>query len=488
MGLHLPTTLRPAPVLFALVLGVACGDAFVGDQESFERLEGEPFDDHENELLRGVYDCSERADTGYTSGAPFPITVVTVDGKPVEVATANAYLAMQAAADADGVDLRIVSGFRTMEQQEYLYGCYVNCSCNNCNLAARPGYSNHQSGHALDLNTSSSGVLTWLNARGASFGFARTVPSEPWHWEWWGEPTDYPGPCGGPTTPAACVPDGFDGAFCDDEDDDAEAAHDCLATQLGVQLACAPVDGQPAFCGADHAARADAIFALATAARMPLVDDLGAVFPDAFLDDEGHPREAVLDAAAHHGLVLGDGAGHVNPDGVASRSAVAVVLARLYALPDGAPDAFSDDDGSANEPFHDRLAAAGLTEGCGTGDDGRRRFCGAEPATRSAVAAFACAAAAAGLPPRWEQPTPPPPSTTTGDDLEPGAPPGLDEVPAETEAPTPLDLPRSVDDEGCAGAPAGSPVAALLWLAVWRRRGRRGEPGGPRVSVRAQAR
>ena len=100
---------------------------------------------------------------------------------------------MQQAADADGVDVRIVSGFRTMSQQEYLYGCYIDCNCNNCNLAAPPGYSNHQSGHALDLNTSDAGVLSWLNAHGAAFGFERTVSSEPWHWEWWGG-----GPGGGP--------------------------------------------------------------------------------------------------------------------------------------------------------------------------------------------------------------------------------------------------------------------------------------------------
>lgn len=137
--------------------------------------------------------CAEHGDTGYSSGNAFPITVVTVDGKPVERSTANAYYVMAQAAAAAGVNIQIVSGFRTMAQQQYLYGCYVNCSCNSCNLAAKPGYSNHQSGHALDLNTSSSGVLNWLNAHGAAYGFKRTVPSEAWHWEWWGG-----GPGGGP--------------------------------------------------------------------------------------------------------------------------------------------------------------------------------------------------------------------------------------------------------------------------------------------------
>ena len=106
--------------------------------------------------------CSSRRDTGYRRGNAFAIRVVSADGKPCERATANAYSVMQRAAARDGVTLRIVSGFRTMAEQRRLYSCYVNCNCNGCNLAARPGYSNHQSGHALDLNTNSPGVFRWL--------------------------------------------------------------------------------------------------------------------------------------------------------------------------------------------------------------------------------------------------------------------------------------------------------------------------------------
>ena len=109
---------------------------------------------------QGLVTCGTRQDTGYRSGASFAITVVTADGKPVEQETANAYAVMQAAAAAAGVNISVVSGFRTMSEQQYLYACYVNCNCNSCNLAAHPGTSNHQSGHALDLNTSSSGVYS----------------------------------------------------------------------------------------------------------------------------------------------------------------------------------------------------------------------------------------------------------------------------------------------------------------------------------------
>lgn len=185
---------RPLILILAACL-VSCADLPLQHQDDHDHHE--PVDLEDNLLEQGVYSCSERQDTGYRNGNAFPITVVTVDGRPAERATANAYIAMQNAAAAAGVGIRIVSGFRTMSEQQYLYGCYTNCSCNSCNLAARPGYSNHQSGHALDLNTGNGdGVLNWLNNHAGQFGFARTVPSEPWHWEWWGNPADVPGPCG----------------------------------------------------------------------------------------------------------------------------------------------------------------------------------------------------------------------------------------------------------------------------------------------------
>ncbi|MBX3186613.1 MAG: M15 family metallopeptidase [Labilithrix sp.] len=120
---------------------------------------------------------------GYRSGRKFTICVTKVDGKYVEVNTARAFLRMRKAARAKGIAIRVVSGFRTMAEQRYLYNCYKTKRCNGGNLAAPPGYSNHQSGKALDLNTSTRGVYGFLASRARSYGFRRTVASEPWHWE-----------------------------------------------------------------------------------------------------------------------------------------------------------------------------------------------------------------------------------------------------------------------------------------------------------------
>jgi peptidoglycan hydrolase-like protein with peptidoglycan-binding domain len=116
----------------------------------------------------------------YRSGSSFHIRVIPVDGKQVEVRTALAYFRMRKAAARDGVHLKVVSGFRTYAKQQQLYNQL------GPKWAARPGYSNHQSGVALDLNTGSFGSRTynWLVRHGPRFGFRRTVPHEHWHFEY----------------------------------------------------------------------------------------------------------------------------------------------------------------------------------------------------------------------------------------------------------------------------------------------------------------
>jgi len=99
--------------------------------------------------------------------------------------TACAFAQMAEAAQRAGIRLTINSGFRTLARQQYFWDCYTTKRCNNGNLAARPGTSNHGRGVALDINTGATSTSTykWMAANAARFGFRRTVPSEPWHWE-----------------------------------------------------------------------------------------------------------------------------------------------------------------------------------------------------------------------------------------------------------------------------------------------------------------
>lgn len=54
-------------------------------------------------------------------------------------------------AKSHGCSASIISGHRTYKAQKYFYDCYVSKKCNNGNLAAEPGYSNHEYGIAADL-------------------------------------------------------------------------------------------------------------------------------------------------------------------------------------------------------------------------------------------------------------------------------------------------------------------------------------------------
>ena len=125
-------------------------------------------------------DAKAGVTTGYRDGEPVRVTLTIIDGKPVEEHTAAQFRKMRAAAERAGVSLQVVSGFRTMERQRELYDDY---RAGRGHLAAIPGHSNHQSGHALDLAVGAPKVRAWLDTHATEFGFRRAVPNEPWHWE-----------------------------------------------------------------------------------------------------------------------------------------------------------------------------------------------------------------------------------------------------------------------------------------------------------------
>jgi len=182
---------------FLLVASVAAAPFFgcaavTGDDDADEH-EDEAVGES-NDELRSAVSCKEQTATAYQSGRPYTIQVVQIGGKAIAKPTGHAFLRMQAAAQAAGVQLSLTSGFRTMAEQTRLYNCYKSKRCNNGNLAAAPGYSNHQNGLALDLSTSS-----WLARNASKFGFVRTVSKEAWHYEFHGK--DPGGPCTRGATP-----------------------------------------------------------------------------------------------------------------------------------------------------------------------------------------------------------------------------------------------------------------------------------------------
>lgn len=117
---------------------------------------------------------------GYRSGRRLQVKLVPVEWTYLDIATARDYRAMKAAALADGVELAIYSGFRSHERQIALYAAW---KAGYGNRAARPGFSLHQSGRALDLYVGDEATREWLGRHAKKYGFRRTVGDEPWHFE-----------------------------------------------------------------------------------------------------------------------------------------------------------------------------------------------------------------------------------------------------------------------------------------------------------------
>ncbi|MGH8125066.1 MAG: M15 family metallopeptidase [Rhodanobacteraceae bacterium] len=130
-----------------------------------------------------------------------------VYGRKVEmVAPAAAALKrMFAAAARGGVKLETVSGYRSMAYQTHLVREKLRRGMNihkALAINAVPGYSEHQTGCAIDLTTpgvpaadgsfAKSRAFRWLQRNAARFGFHLSFPPdnrygyeyEPWHWRY----------------------------------------------------------------------------------------------------------------------------------------------------------------------------------------------------------------------------------------------------------------------------------------------------------------
>lgn len=121
--------------------------------------------------------------TGYISGRPAPIGLANAgSGETMRTDAARAFKSMQRAAARAGISLSATSGFRSMSEQQALYQKYLN---GTGNLAARPGYSNHQGGVSMDVggvNGYGTSAYNWLRSNAGKFGFRNDVSGEFWHW------------------------------------------------------------------------------------------------------------------------------------------------------------------------------------------------------------------------------------------------------------------------------------------------------------------
>ncbi len=121
----------------------------------------------------------------------------------LERRTAAQWLAMVAAAKQDGVALRVISGFRSVDYQRKIVERKLAAGLSIeqiMSVSALPGFSEHHTGRAVDVGTPGCPPVTeafvqtpafgWLARKGHDFCFRMSYPRdnefgviyEPWHW------------------------------------------------------------------------------------------------------------------------------------------------------------------------------------------------------------------------------------------------------------------------------------------------------------------
>lgn len=138
-----------------------------------------------------------------------PSDLTTVYGATLTAEASGQFSALYLAAAAAGVPLRVTSSFRSYDNQiaTYQYWVGVNGQAGADTVSARPGYSEHQTGLALDLAAGNCSLecfadtaqYHWLQANAARYGFVERYPAgqtavtgyspEAWHYRYVGVET-----------------------------------------------------------------------------------------------------------------------------------------------------------------------------------------------------------------------------------------------------------------------------------------------------------
>lgn len=136
--------------------------------------------------------------------------VAIAPGQQLHRDAAEALLAMQRAAQTDGVELVVLSAFRSIAVQKALFfdvkSERAQSARQRAQVSAPPGFSEHSSGYAVDLGDgrapgtnlagefASTAAFRWLQHHAARYHFVLSFPSgnrqgvsyEPWHWRFEG--------------------------------------------------------------------------------------------------------------------------------------------------------------------------------------------------------------------------------------------------------------------------------------------------------------
>ena len=148
----------------------------------------------------------------YQEAAEDLLIPVVGDGSiRLRAAAAESFAEMVASARANGVRLQPLSGFRTEEEQSYLFFQVKEArkqgSVERATVSAPPGYSEHHTGYAIDIGDATqpsanvnesfaeTAAFEWLENNASAYSFELSfeggtdaeVSYEPWHWRFVGD-------------------------------------------------------------------------------------------------------------------------------------------------------------------------------------------------------------------------------------------------------------------------------------------------------------
>ncbi len=186
--------------LLAIFLLVLSFSLFPGFRRSLLLISGQAVPSADGRLL-GHYPYPEVLEEDLISVYP---------GLKIHKDTFKALKSMRSAASAEGVDLILLSGYRSHDLQRQIF--YGRKSARNqiaierAKVSAPPGYSEHSTGYAIDLGDATmrhtdlevefenTKAFRWLKQNAAKYHFVLSFPKgnfqkvsyEPWHWRFEG--------------------------------------------------------------------------------------------------------------------------------------------------------------------------------------------------------------------------------------------------------------------------------------------------------------
>ena len=143
----------------------------------------------------------------YVTRDYIPKDLITINNLKINKEAYDSFKEMQDAMNKEGLNIRIISAYRTYEYQENLYNNYLKKDKRELvdAYSARAGYSEHHTGLAIDIDNLKQNFehfyltkeFIWMQENASKYGFILRYPKnkenitgyqyEPWHYRYVGK-------------------------------------------------------------------------------------------------------------------------------------------------------------------------------------------------------------------------------------------------------------------------------------------------------------